>query len=75
MKQLTIRQMRTALTRLEQITAEEGEIVVTRRGRPIARVLPVPSGRPMPSHRDLRASMPRLRVGSEVLVRLDRDGG
>ncbi len=75
MKQLTIRQMRTALTRLEQITAEEGEIVVTRRGRPIARVLPVPSRRPMPSHRDLRASMPRLRVGSEVLVRLDRDGG
>ena len=75
MKQLTIRQMRNALTRLDQITAEEGEIVVTRRGRPVARLLPIRARRRMPSHRDLRASMPRLRVGSEVLVRQDRDGG
>lgn len=73
MKKLTIRQMRTALTRLDEIVAHEGEIVITRRGGPVARVLPVHRGGPMPSHSDLRASMPRLKAGSEVLVRLERD--
>lgn len=73
MKTLTIREMRGALTRLDQIVAREGEILVTRRGRPVARILPVPSSRPMPSHADLRARMAPLRVPSEILVRQDRD--
>jgi prevent-host-death family protein len=74
MKKLNVRRMRAALGRLDEIVAQEGEIVVTRRGRPLARVLPVRAARPMPSHRDLRAAMPRLAVPSEVLVRQDRDG-
>ena len=74
MKTLTIRQMRTALGRLDQIVTREGEIVVTRRGRPLARVVPVRGSRPMPSHADLRARMPRLKTPSEALVRRDRDG-
>jgi antitoxin (DNA-binding transcriptional repressor) of toxin-antitoxin stability system len=73
MKKLTIRQMRTALTQLDEIVAHEGEIVVTRRGSAVARVLPVHRRGPMPSHADLRASMPQLNVGSEMLVRLERD--
>lgn len=72
-KTLTIREMRGALGRLDQIVAREGEILVTRRGRAVARLLPVPSTRPMPSHADLRARMGPLRVPSEVLVRQDRD--
>lgn len=73
MKTLTIRQMRSALTRLDEVVGQEGEIVVTRRGRALARVVPVRPKAATPSHRDLRARMPRLRVPSEVLVRRDRD--
>ena len=73
MKTLTIRQMRSALTRLDKMLSEEGEILVTRRGRALARLLPARPTRPMPSHADLRARMPRLAVASEILVRQDRD--
>jgi len=31
--------------------------------------------RPIPSHKDLRDSMPRLRRGSELLQREERDAG
>ena len=74
MKTLSIREMREALTRLDAILAKEGEILVTRRGRAVARLVPVRSRGRMPSHADLRASMPRLAVPSEVLIRQDRDG-
>ena len=73
MKTLTIRQMRAALASLDQLLVREGEILVTRRGRPLARLVPVRAPRPMPSHQDLRAKMPRLSVPSEILVRQDRN--
>ncbi len=73
MKTLSIREMRAALTRLDDLLATEGEIVVTRRGRAVARLLPVRPTRRAPSHADLRAAMPRLAVASEALVREDRD--
>jgi len=47
--------------------------LITRQGKPIARVLPVRGARPKPSHAELRASMPRLEIPSENLVREDRD--
>jgi antitoxin (DNA-binding transcriptional repressor) of toxin-antitoxin stability system len=71
---LNIREMRAALTRLDEILTREGEILVTKRGRAIARLVPVRPAASMPSHADLRARMPRLTVPSEVLVRQDRDG-
>jgi prevent-host-death family protein len=73
MKTLNIREMRQALSRVDEIVAREGEIVVTRRGRPVARVLPVRATRRLPSNAELRALMPRLKTPSEVLVREDRD--
>jgi prevent-host-death family protein len=42
MRSLSVREMRAALPRLEQLLAEEGEVVITRNGRPVARVLPTP---------------------------------
>ena len=42
MKTLSIREMRSALLHLEEIVGEECEVVVTRRGRPLARILPAP---------------------------------
>ena len=74
MKQLTIREAREALSHLDRLLAVEGELTITRRGEPIARVLPVGKRRTIPSHRDLRESMPRMRKGSEKLIREDRDG-
>lgn len=73
MKNLSIREVRKALAQLDDLVAREGEVVVTRRGTPIARLLPLRSKQRMPSHADLRASMPRLKRGSERHVRTDRD--
>lgn len=59
MKQLTIREARAALTRVDELLAREPEVVITRRGKPIARLLPISRARNRPSHAALRASMPR----------------
>jgi prevent-host-death family protein len=73
MKSLSIREIRKELAELDELVSREGEVVVTRRGQPIARLLPLRSKRRMPSHADLRAKMPRLKVGSERHVRNERD--
>jgi len=73
MKTLNIREARAELGRLDALLEDEGEIIITRRGRPIARIQPMRQRRPRPTHAELRAAMPRLDVGSEVLVRQDRD--
>ena len=73
MKSLSIREVRKELAQLEELVTREGEIVVTRRGQPIARLLPLRSKRRMPSHADLRASMPPLETGSEKHIRTERD--
>ena len=72
MKTLSIREMRGSLGKLDEILAEEGELIVSRRGRAIARVLPLFQTRTLPSHADLRAQMPRL-PSSADLIRKDRD--
>lgn len=73
MKSFSIREIRAGLTQLEELVSREGEVVVTRRGRPIARLLPLRSALRMPSHADLRARMPRLEQGSETRIRSERD--
>jgi len=73
MKTLSIREVRKELAQLDELVLREGEIVVTRRGQPIARLLPLRSKQRMPSHADLRASMPRLKKGSEKHIRTEWD--
>jgi prevent-host-death family protein len=73
MKSLSIREVRKELAQLDELVTREGEVVVTRRGQPIARLLPLRSKRRMPSHADLRAGMPRLEQGSEGHIRAERD--
>jgi antitoxin (DNA-binding transcriptional repressor) of toxin-antitoxin stability system len=73
MRELSIREMRTELGRLGQLLESEDELVITKHGRAIARILPLGSRRKRPSHAELRKKMPRLATGSEVLVRADRD--
>jgi antitoxin (DNA-binding transcriptional repressor) of toxin-antitoxin stability system len=72
MKELTIREMRASLGRLDRLLEKEGEIVLTRRGTRVARVLPIKQSRKLPSHRGLRQRMPLLPSSAE-LVRADRD--
>ena len=73
MKKLTIREARQALSHLDHILATEGEVTITKRGRAIARVIQLSKGMRIPSHRDLREKMSRMKKGSEKLVRKDRD--
>lgn len=73
MRHISIRQLREALTDLEQIVDKEGELIVTRHGRPLAKVVGLSPCREVPSHADLRASIGPMRVASEGLIRQDRD--
>jgi antitoxin (DNA-binding transcriptional repressor) of toxin-antitoxin stability system len=55
------------------LLAAEGEVIITRRGEAIARLISMNRKVAIPSHSDLREKMPRLRKGSEILIRKDRD--
>ncbi len=72
MKTLSIREVRASLPHLESLLEQEGELLIARRGEPIARLTPLRGQRRMPSRADLRASMPRLGP-SEDWIRQDRD--
>ena len=72
MKTLSIRDMRNQLGKLDRLIATEREIIITRHGAPIARLLPVQGLKQKPSHDELRNALPHLDVASEVLQREDR---
>ena len=74
MKNLTIRDARKALTHLDRLLDEEGEIAISRRGEIIAHVVQVKRKLPIPSHRDLRQGIPLMRKGSETIIRKERNG-
>ena len=73
MKQINIPKARRSLSHLERLLAAEGEVTIIRRGKAVARVIPMAQILAIPSHRDLREKMPRMRKGSERLIRKDRD--
>ena len=74
MRQVTVREMRELLPTIEAALAAEGEIVLTRRGQPIARLVPMAEHLPAKlSTAALRARMAPLEVPSEVLLRQERD--
>jgi antitoxin (DNA-binding transcriptional repressor) of toxin-antitoxin stability system len=73
MKSVSVREMRAKLSKLEDVLASAGEVTITRRGRAIARILPMPGRGAIPAHDDLRAKMPKLKIGSEVAIRQERD--
>jgi len=73
MQTLSVRETRAVLPELDAVLAREGSLVITRRGRPIARVVPIEPRRAVPSHAELRAAMPRLGSRSEDLLRAERE--
>ena len=72
---MPVDRFRNELARLEEILHSEGELIITRRRRAVARLLPINSAARPPSRADLRARMKPMTEGSEVLIRQDRDGG
>ncbi len=74
MKELTIREAREGLSHPDVMFAEDEEILVVRRGEPVARILPVASKRKVRSLAAFRATMPFQDIPSEVSIREDRDG-
>ena len=73
MRSISMRALRATLSRLEELLADEGELVITLSGKPVARLLPIQSQKPIPSPADLRTRIPRLEMGSELLIRQDRN--
>jgi antitoxin (DNA-binding transcriptional repressor) of toxin-antitoxin stability system len=73
MKKLSIRETRQALSKLDRLLEVEGEVMITRRGEAIARVIQISRRRLIPSHRDIRERMSRMGKGSEKIIREDRD--
>ena len=73
MKTITIREAREGLSHPEQLFADDDEVIVPRRGEPVARILP-PSPRPrLRSLKDFLASQPMQTVPSEVLLAEERE--
>jgi len=73
MRTLSVREARQALSQLATLLSREDEVIITRHGKPVARLVRVRPRKPIPSHRDLRDSMPTMSEGSETVVREDRD--
>jgi len=72
-RRISIREIRSALSHVEELLENEGEVILTRHGKPVARVLPIDMHRPIPSRRHLRQSMEPVPVQSEDLLRRERD--
>jgi prevent-host-death family protein len=72
---LSVRELREALSTIDQLVRDEGEVVVTRHGHPLVKLVPVRAPQVAPSHAELRAGMPHMAVASEELVRADRERG
>jgi antitoxin (DNA-binding transcriptional repressor) of toxin-antitoxin stability system len=74
MKFLGVREMRAGYDTLQETLAREGEVILTRHGRPFARVLPY--GEPpkkMPSLKSFRARQKAQAIPSSVGIRQERD--
>lgn len=71
--EMSIREIRQQLPQLQAVLEKTQEIVITRHGKPLARIIPVSQSRKKSSHAKLRALQPRHQISSAVLIRADRD--
>lgn len=73
MQTLSIREIRAQLGSLDQLIAEEHELIITRHNKPLARILPIQGVHRKPDHQSLRDSLPYQEISSETLQAMDRD--
>ena len=74
MKTINVRELRAAIPNLKEELMREQELVLVSNGEPVARILPMPKKRCVPSLAEHRARMPQLPDSTiETLLREDRD--
>ena len=73
MKTLTIREAREGLSHPEQMFADSDEVLVMRRGEPVARILAVEPKRRARSLRAFLESQPMQTVPSEAILAEERE--
>lgn len=73
MKELTIREAREGLSHPERMFADADEILVVRRGQPVARILPVTPRRRLGVLKDFLLQQPLQPVTSETLLEEERE--
>lgn len=73
MKELTIREAREGLSHPEQMFADADEILVVRRGQPVARILPVTPRRPLSALESFLEGQALQTVPSEALLGEERE--
>ena len=78
MKTMTIREAREGLSHPDRMFADSDEVLVVRRGEPVARILPVtPSAdarkKAFRSLAAFRASQPMQDIPSEVILQEERE--
>jgi prevent-host-death family protein len=73
MKTINVRELRSGIPRLRELLAQEHELLLVSNGEPLARILPAAPRRKLASLAEHRARMPMVKVGSEVLIREERD--
>jgi antitoxin (DNA-binding transcriptional repressor) of toxin-antitoxin stability system len=74
MRTVTIREAREGLSHPERLFAGTDEVIVTCRGEPVARILPIHPTKPsLGSLRDFLASQPLQTIPSEDLLAADRE--
>ncbi len=71
--ELSIREARNALGHLDEYLSKNGEIIITRHGKAIARILPLREQMTRPSHDDLKQKIGKFSIASVDLIRADRD--
>jgi antitoxin (DNA-binding transcriptional repressor) of toxin-antitoxin stability system len=73
MKTVNVRELRSGIPHLRDLLEKEHELLLVSNGQAVARILPAPRKRHLPSLAHHRARMGIVNVPSEVLVREERD--
>lgn len=74
MRTVNVSETREHLAQLLDAVEAGEEVLIVRRDRPVARLVPVASAMdPFPSRRDLREALPPMREDAETVVRALRD--
>lgn len=74
MRTVNVSETREHLAQLLDAVEAGEEVLIVRRDRPVARLVPVANGmNPFPSRRELREALPPMREDADAVVRALRD--
>lgn len=74
MKTINVRELRNQIPKLRELLAQEHELLLVSNGEAVARILPAPKKRHVPSLAAHRERMPMLEGSVADFIREDRDG-